>query len=332
MLALATSLAVAARQPPPVELRRLSGGRNNRAFMVTTEAGPPLVMKLYHSDQRDRLGAEFDFLTCAWKRGLRNIPRPLARDPACNAGLYSFLPGQRLLAGEVSDAHVDAALHFVLALNAAGDAPALGLAAEACFTPAEHLATIERRVARVAAITATDPAGAAAVAFVANRLRPVWAVVRERLAARLHRAGIDLQASLSTAATCLSPSDFGFHNALVEGERVGFLDFEYAGRDDPAKLACDFFCQPEVPVPAALFGSFVARLVAGLGLDERDAVRCRALRAAYRVKWACILLNEFLPREAARREFAAAAPVDDRRAIQVQRAAAPLAAIETEGE
>jgi hypothetical protein len=327
MLTLAASLAAAAQQPPPKALHRLSGGRNNRAFLITTEA-ESLVLKLYHADSRDRLGAEFAFLTCAWQRGLRDIPQPLARDPARHAALYSFVPGTRLRPEEVAPWHVEAALDFVLALNAAGNAP-LGPGAEACFTAGEHIATIARRLARVDTIEPTDPASTAAATFVATRLRPAWTQVHTRLVAHLHQAGIALEAP---TASCLSPSDFGFHNALVDGQRIGFLDFEYAGRDDPAKLVCDFFAQPELPAPAALFNTFVARLVAGLGLNDQDAARCHALRAAYRVKWACILLNEFLPRDAARREFATEAPVAARRASQLERAAAQLTAIDTEGE
>lgn len=324
---LAASLCVAAQQPLPLALDRLSGGRNNRAFLVTTEAAP-LVLKLYHADSRDRLGAEFAFLTCAWQRGLRNVPQPLARDPAHHAALYSFVPGTRLRLEEVAPWHVDAALDFILALNATGDAP-LGLGAEACFTAGEHIATIERRLARVDTIEATDQASAAAATFVATRLRPAWTQVHARLIARLQQAGIALAAP---TATCLSPSDFGFHNALVDGQRISFLDFEYAGRDDPAKLVCDFFAQPELPAPATLFNAFVTRLAAGLGLSDQDAARCHALRAAYRVKWACILLNEFLPRDAARRQFAADAPVAERRAAQLDRAEAQLSAIDTEGD
>ncbi len=40
----------------------------------------------------------------------------------------------------------------------------------------------------------------------------------------------------------VSPSDFGFHNALLDdGGAISFLDFEYSGRDDPAKLDLRFF-------------------------------------------------------------------------------------------
>src|SRR5258708_29751946 len=41
---------------------------------------------------------------------------------------------------------------------------------------------------------------------------------------------------------------FGFHNALLRpSQELCFLDFEYAGHDDPAKMVGDFFSQPAIP-------------------------------------------------------------------------------------
>ena len=43
----------------------------------------------------------------------------------------------------------------------------------------------------------------------------------------------------------MSPSDFGFHNVIKKDDFLYFIDFEYAGLDDPVKLICDFYCQPD---------------------------------------------------------------------------------------
>ena len=64
--------------------------------------------------------------------------------------------------------------------------------------------------------------------------------------------GLPSERPLDQQDRCLSPSDFGFHNALAQGETVRFIDFEYAGWDDPAKTVCDFFHHPGVPVPDVL--------------------------------------------------------------------------------
>ena len=34
---------------------------------------------------------------------------------------------------------------------------------------------------------------------------------------------------------CILPGDFGFHNAIRTTKGVKFIDFEFAGWDDPAK-------------------------------------------------------------------------------------------------
>ena len=44
-------------------------------------------------------------------------------------------------------------------------------------------------------------------------------------------------AVLDIADRCVSPSDFGFHNAIVRGSgEICFIDFEYAGWDDSAQV------------------------------------------------------------------------------------------------
>jgi hypothetical protein len=323
-LALAVRLARLAGLPVPHKVTRLNGGKNNRVFRVDDSA----VLKLYHwdaRDTRDRLRAEWQFLTYAWARGVRNIPQPLARDDSAHAGLYTLLSGKPLVAGNVTATHVTAALDFLLAVNAAPrDPAALDPGSEACFSLNEHIATIDRRVARLAGLDPEAPHRDAADALVRDQLGPTWDMVRTRLLSGAQRLGIREADRLSDAELCISPSDFGFHNALADGARIGFIDFEYAGRDDPAKLVCDFFCQPEVPVPTSYMPDFAQRLIAGLGLNPSHEGRCRLLLDAYRVKWTCIILNDFLPLGSARRTYADLARTEARYAFQLDRAARKL--------
>ncbi len=292
-----------------VALTRLSGGRNNRVFRLDRAGAPPLALKLYHHDPRDtrdRLGAEWAFLRFAWDAGLRDVPRPLAADPDAHSALYSFVPGTRV--ARVEARHVTSALRFIAALNAPTP-PNLAPASEACFSMAAHSATVDRRVARLRMqIDADAPHADAARALVETRLAPMW----QRISASLPHDD-------APTPCCVSPSDFGFHNALADADgALTFLDFEYAGRDDPAKLVCDFFCQPEVPVPMVHYPAF-RDSVAG-----PSAARCDALLPAYRVKWACIMLNDFLVTDAARRDFAEGQDRATRCAAQIRKAAAAL--------
>ena len=325
LLALAQRLTSQAGRGAVGALTRLAGGRNNQVYRLDTDDAP-LVLKRYFKDARDprdRLGAEWSFVSHAWSRGIRVVPEPLACDPAEQAGLYSFVWGRKLAATEVTPAHIDAAIDFVLAVNER-PRPDLATGSEASFSLADHISTIERRVARLAKLDDDVPLVAEARELV-PRLQLLWDAVKALIGAGAAMEGLKMSQTLGPDQICLSPSDFGFHNALIDDAgKLTFLDFEYAGRDDPAKLVSDFFCQPEVPVPLSLHRHFIDRMAQGLGLDAAGVTRCRLLRDAYQIKWTCIILNDFLPLGAARRAFADAGAWSQSCAEQLAKAEAKL--------
>jgi hypothetical protein len=138
-----------------------------------------------------------------------------------------------------------------------------------------------------------------------QRLSEFWLRLSESIRIDASRASLDFDTPLAPAQRCVSPSDFGFHNALAEANgNIRFLDFEYAGWDDPAKTAGDFFAQLALPVPAEFFERFVAEIMQDFKDAERSSARARLLRPTYQIKWCCIALNVFLPVHLARRTFA----------------------------
>jgi len=297
-------LLAAAGLPPAISIERLPGGGNNRVYRVETAAGPVLLKEYFQhpADPRDRLAAEYAFTNFAWSHGIRALPQPLACDRAAGLGLYKFIAGRKLVPGEVTAAHVDEAAAFFAAINRHRVDPAaarLPIASEACFSIAEHLACVDRRVARLATIAPETDLHREAQKLVATRLMPAWIGVRAAVAA----GGHPLDAPLPIAARVLSPSDFGFHNCLLTAAGLRFIDFEYAGWDDPAKTVCDFFCQPAVPVPREHFEHFLAAVISATG-DAGIHDRVALLQPVYEFKWCCIMLNEFLPADDRRRAFA----------------------------
>lgn len=287
---------------------------NNRVFALTA-GGVKQVLKWYFhdpADLRDRLGAEFAFSRHAWDNGLRSTPRPIAKDPGHHLALYEFVEGERLLPEQVDASAVRQASGFLASLNTAASrasAQALPMASEACFSVAAHAAMVDARLKRFDGLQPESDADHAAVDFV-GELRGRWAAIRQALDAGCRSLGLDPAAELPQSQRCLSPSDFGFHNALVRpGGAFCFLDFEYAGWDDPAKAIGDFFAHPGVPVPREHFDRFVADVLAPFSEPEAMAARARLLEPVFQVKWCCIILNEFLPVGARRRRFAD--PEDD---------------------
>jgi Phosphotransferase enzyme family len=317
-------------------LTQLSGGANNQVFRVDASRGQ-VVLKAYYEHEgdhgdgggHDRLGTEYAFLSFASAHGIRCVPRPLACDRQQNMAAYELVPGRRLAPEEVDAAAVDQAIAFYRLLNRhkhSAAAAALPDAAEASYTIGEHLACVERRLERLLCIEPTVGVSRDAVDFVRSDLRAAWVRV-SRIARRdAARHGLSLDQPIAGEERCLSPSDFGFHNALTDdAAELRFIDFEYAGWDDPAKLVCDFFCQPAAPAPRACFENFAEGIASGLANAEMHLRRFRLLLPVYGIKWCCILLNDFLPAGNRRREFAlAASQQHQRHSQQLQKARTAL--------
>lgn len=326
-------LAVRSGLGPVRELAPLAGGANNRAYRVECQRGAAFLKAYFRSpaDPRDRLGAEFTFSRFAFSVGIRALPKPLACDAAGRLGLFEFVEGVRPT--ETTDTLVAQAAELVSILNEERWRPAaatMPLASEACFSIEEHLGVVGGRANRLGDIEPGTDIDREALQFVHRDLLPSWEAVRNEARRQTRTVGLSLSQSLDARSRCVSPSDFGFHNALVgiDGRAI-FLDFEYAGWDDPAKLICDFFCQPAVPVPERCFDAFARTVAAPFHEAAAVLARVQLLLPVYRLKWVCIRLNEFLADGGSRRRFSAGEDWEARKARQLAQARAALTGLVT---
>lgn len=297
----------------PVSAAPVSGGGNNRVFRVDC-GSRDFLLKLYFShpdDPRDRCQADFAFTRYAWSVGMHAVAASVGVSHDQNAALYEFLPGRKLRAEEIGEGVLTQAAEFFAGINhgrwKSPAAAGLQSASEACFSISEHLECVEHRIKRLTSIDPNQALGSEALELVRDLLIPEWERLRVRLSGEWSAATI--VTPVPQADRCLSPSDFGFHNALIQPDgTLRFFDFEYAGWDDPAKMLADFFCQPEIPVDTGWFSFFTLRALAGF--DGEAEIRERALKLlpVYRIKWCCIMLNEFLKTDSSRRQFASHQP------------------------
>jgi hypothetical protein len=326
--AIAATLGVPPARRAELRVRQGGTGGNSRVYVVDFDGRTAIAKQYFRhpADTRDRLQAEWAFLEYAQRAGIACVPRPLARDAASGIGVYQYIEGRNLGAADISASRVGEAAAFFLALNEAArrSEAALGAASEACFSIAEHLALVDRRIERLRGVAASSDEDRAAAAFV-DTLRARWEAVREDVLRTTRAAGADPAAEVEER--CISPSDFGFHNALVRDTGdLCFLDFEYAGWDDPAKMVGDFFAHPGIPVPHGYFDAFASKT---MGFSRHAAAleaRVRLLEPVFRIKWCCIVLNEFVPEAAQRRRFAApSADMATKKLQQLDKARALLA-------
>lgn len=290
----AVALLASLGSPPPDAVAPLPGGRNNKVWRVECGRQSYLLKHYFWSEQdpRDRLGQEWAFLHYLWKIGCRQAPEPIIKDPGTRCALIEFIDGVPLEIHDITEPDVHAATDFFIQLNSQrGLAASLPPVSEACFSLDAHLSTMVARVERLQEINPESDIHAAVRDFVDQTIRPLWRTVEKRI-----RSGPGLSRLLTAEERCLSPSDFGFHNALRQSDGcLRFLDFEYAGWDDPAKTIIDFCNQPDRLLPADLAGIFRERAITAFPNPESLVSRSLLLEPLYQLKWACICLNNFLP-------------------------------------
>lgn len=281
----------------PITLTALAGGGNNRITLCRDVAGRVGVIKHYQQAERREREAAF----CRALAGRGRLPRVLAEWPDLQQLLLEHLPGRPLQSADVNSARVEEAAGFVVGLNRS-PRPELGSAAEAAFSDREHYRLAEQRVQRLSSLK---------LPFV------------DELGARLREIEPALwrETPLDAANRCLSPSDFGFHNALLQPDSsLAFVDFEFAGCDDPAKLVCDFACQPRLPVTPVQARLFLNVLGTAPWADPDLFSRCRRLLPLFVLRWCCIMLNPLLRSGQQRSEFLGDSPVVQEDVLQRARA------------
>ena len=293
-----------------IEVRR--GGGNNRVFRVVS-GGHAYALKEYPSsanDPRDRLGHEFGGLTFMRAHGIAAVPKALGADRRAGYALYEWVEGTPVATHTRADLARAAA--FLAELDAASRTPeahALPAAAEAVFVPAELDAQIAARFARFDAIAGAEPLLAELLAEIRSLWRP--------------RSSAEPAVERRT----LSPSDFGFHNALRRpGGELIFLDFEYFGWDDPVKLVCDTIWHPGTALDADDGAAFAQLMRPVYGDDPGYEARFARDLPRYGLRWALIVLNEFLPAAWERRR--AAGRPDDWAVAKAEQAAKSRALLE----
>ena len=278
----------------PFSIKRIQAGRNSKVYQIE-ENGSKWILKEYYqqdADPRDRLKTEYSFLSFLNINSIEHVAEAIASDSNHNRGLYSYLPGKK--PSNVNNDFIRQAYEFIQKINQHRNHPtakSLPNASEACFSISAHLKCVEKRVNILKEMAPTRRIDYDVFNFIQKQLVPKHTQIAKRTMENVNDKV--LSTTLSNQECILSPSDFGFQNTLINEDTVSFLDFEYAGWDDPAKLICDFGCHPEIPVRDEYLQTFKDSFYPWLEDAENAIRRSEILIRLYRLKWCCIMLNEF---------------------------------------
>ena len=81
---------------------------------------------------------------------------------------------------------------------------------------------------------------------------------------------------------------------MVFNDRIYYIDFEYSGLDDPAKLYSIFYLQPEFNIDLDIFYKTVNKVLFFQNKDNEIKKKIILLMPIIYLRWSLILLNEFL--------------------------------------
>ena len=310
---------------------RLKGGRNSRVFRVECSDGTVFAAKAYFQsrhDRRDRMGCEYRALQFLKSEGVEQIAAPLASDETRHIAIYEFVDGHLMPDLEIGLSEIDQVVAFLGTLKRIADygrCPFLEPASEACFSIDAIDKNVELRLQRLAQVCVNEPelSGFLQKDFTPFRDHAVnWC----RDFCLSH--GFDPAAEIPMVQRTLSPSDFGFHNALkCACGRLVFLDFEYFGWDDPAKTISDFLLHPGMKLSLTLKQHFFAGMLGAFTNMPGLKHRVRAVYPLFGLKWCMILLNEFTIEDRSRRRFSDGTPGAWSGDVQLEKARSMLAQI-----
>jgi len=288
---------------PVKKCEKISGRGNSRVYKLTSMDGRQYALKMYPDrslDHRTRLETEFNAVRFLRANGFDNVPDAVRKDDDLNLGLYSWVGGQFIGAPDHQD--LTQAIEFVRRLykvSKASQYPADQLATEACLSAKELVNQVDARLKRLRSFSMNNPALSE---FLNRSFRPVWWDLKQILAQTWPESSREKE--LDSKYRILSPSDFGFHNALKDGREITFIDFEYFGWDDPVKLTADFLWHPAMELHSNLTEKWKNAMLDIFGIEPYFRERLNAAMPLYGLRWAMIVLNEFLPEFAGRRKNA----------------------------
>lgn len=266
-------------------------GRNSRVYKVICGDQEYAFKSYPPQDPRDRFGTEIRALKFYQANANPYTPHLLAVGDSC--ALMEWIAGSPVTAPDAVD--IDQAVDFIARTHAALDngGEVFGLASEPCLSGANLYAHIALRLEKLIVLPEL-------AVYLRDEIIPILESARKQ-AERLSSYSVELPKSRQS----LIPADFGFHNAIkTDVGRMRFIDFEYFGWDDPVRLTADFLLHPSLDLGREHSERFRLGMKSVFHEDADFESRLLHLLPLYGIRWALILLNEFIPERWSARVFA----------------------------
>lgn len=219
-------------------------GANSRGFLIQA-ASQSFFLKCYPKNATSaiRIEREINFIKHCQQQSIANVATVIASSIEHYCVLFEFVENNLLDHDKrVNQSYVLQSFDFIKAINQVANKN-LTLASESAHRVVDFQTIVESRLSALAILQLNkklpDDFAEAFKEKIQFFLQKVQRYYQQIKPLNYHELQL---------LPLISPSDFGFHNALLVDDRYYFIDFEYAGNDSVWKFICDFFAQPAYPV------------------------------------------------------------------------------------
>jgi len=251
-----------------------------------------------------RYSSETSFIKLLRKKNIKNLPSIFATDSKNQENIFNYINGEKV--SKVRKNDILQCIKFIKKINQNNFKKRdikFKMATESCISIEDHIQTANKRIIMLSKFPKNYGIYKDAKSFVKTKLKKKLNEVKKSILGTFSKKEINKK--LQKKDLILSPSDFGFHNAIKKNKKLYFFDFEYAGMDDPVKLISDFICQPDYQLSKKHISFFYKNILKIFPQNLEIERRLKAVIYIHRIKWCCVIMSEVLnKRYLERRQFA----------------------------
>ncbi len=270
------------------KVSEIKGGLNSKVYLLDLN-NKKLVIKIYGDKNKSKIKREKLFYNYLIKINNPNVINPLFFDVKKNFALFPFISGKKIK--KIKKKHLLELLQFLNNINKKKKFTNLPFAIDGINDRNQHIKLCEKKINELKKIKVNYSIKKDFKYFLKKKLIPKFAELKENFNNTAFQKFKKIK--INKNQMVISPSDLGFHNIIYSKKKLVFFDFEYAGLDDPIKLICDFFCQPDQSLSVSQKEIFIKKIYFKNYTLSQIKSYTKIFLPFHKLKWCCIILNVF---------------------------------------
>jgi thiamine kinase-like enzyme len=247
-----------------------------------------LVVKVYNKKNKLRIKREKIFYDYLRSIKNNNVIEPIGFNIKSNLAIFPCIEGKKIK--KIKNNHIKELLNFLRQINKKKSIK-LPLAVDGIKNRNNHIKLCELKIDQMKKIRIDSLIKKKFMFFLKEKIIPKFNQIKMNYYKQ--KTFCIEKNNLLKDDMIVSPSDFGFHNIIQSNNKFFFFDFEYAGLDDPIKLICDFYCQPNQILTQTQKKMFIRNIPFKKNSLKQLELYTKIFLPFHKLKWCCIILNEF---------------------------------------